>query len=300
MRNPFSESIRVWLYAVGLLFCIQIGMVGGAVLSQDAVISMTLCDLAGEHGDDTERLFPHVGYQISVEPISLPNCDGMAYAIDAQVKGPVWKFSTAHEEIATQLKSEGLVPRSYSVNFSPDVVYVAFLGFLLSAGVSALFLRHQKTLGRFIRTNRERPARKSILATSALSFILLILALWVPMQLLADRILPDYLFLQGEQITFGILGWVFLATLAPFTEEVIFRAWLLEAWDKIWGWRIALPVSAVCFSLAHPMGLIANLIFLVPGIVLGALWLKTRSLSACVATHSAYNTFVLCSLILWR
>ena len=122
----------------------------------------------------------------------------------------------------------------------------------------------------------------------------LIALVWLPFQVFAEDIrIPNYLFVDSEKLLEGVTAWVFSVLLAPLCEEIIFRAWLLEAWRKFVGPWLALVMSAVAFSLVHPMGLVANLIFIIPGLLLGALWLKTRSLITCISTHALYNAFVL-------
>lgn len=77
--------------------------------------------------------------------------------------------------------------------------------------------------------------------------------------------------------------------LIPLSEEIVFRAWLLDRLSQILTPSVALLISAVAFSAVHPMGLAANLIFLIPGLVWGYLWLRYRSLLICTVAHAAYN-----------
>ena len=79
----------------------------------------------------------------------------------------------------------------------------------------------------------------------------------------------------------------------PLVEEIIFRAWLLEAWRRLMSPWLALVITSVIFSLIHPIGLTANIIFVLPGLLWGWLWLRYRSLIVCTAAHSSYNLLAL-------
>lgn len=79
----------------------------------------------------------------------------------------------------------------------------------------------------------------------------------------------------------------------PFAEEVIFRAWLLEAWRHLMGSVPALLLTATIFSAVHPLGVIENAFFLLPGLIWGYLWLRYRSIALCTVAHSTYNAIAL-------
>ena len=80
-----------------------------------------------------------------------------------------------------------------------------------------------------------------------------------------------------------------LILLIPLAEEIAFRSWLLDRLGQVLAPSIALLISAAAFSAVHPMGFIANLIFLLPGLVWGYLWLRYRSLFVCTLAHATYN-----------
>jgi|GEM_PF-7094877 len=94
------------------------------------------------------------------------------------------------------------------------------------------------------------------------------------------------------EVGFSLNNWPALLTLIlliPLAEEIAFRSWLLDRLGQVLAPSIALLISAAAFSAVHPMGLIANLIFLLPGLVWGYLWLRYRSLFVCTLAHATYN-----------
>ena len=94
---------------------------------------------------------------------------------------------------------------------------------------------------------------------------------------------------------FALLAAAVLA--APVIEEVIFRYWLLGRWAPLIGAVPALLLTSLVFAVIHmdfsSWALGGRLIV---GLALGALWLRTRSLLACMAVHAAWNAAVLALL----
>lgn len=79
---------------------------------------------------------------------------------------------------------------------------------------------------------------------------------------------------------------------APFFEEFLFRAWLLERLTRVTPVVVALSVSVAAFVAVHvPRSLFEVIALSTLGIILSWLWLRTRSLSAIVLSHALYNTF---------
>ena len=76
-----------------------------------------------------------------------------------------------------------------------------------------------------------------------------------------------------------------LLVYAPVVEELIFRGVLLQRWSVKWGLRWGLLGSAVVFGVLHPnpVGL------MVFGLVMGLLYVRTRSLWVPVFCHSLNN-----------
>lgn len=79
---------------------------------------------------------------------------------------------------------------------------------------------------------------------------------------------------------------------APIYEEYLFRAWALERYRRALPAWLALALSSFCFVLPHAPDNLADAGMLFGGgIVLGLLWLRTRSLPACIIAHGLYNSF---------
>ncbi len=79
---------------------------------------------------------------------------------------------------------------------------------------------------------------------------------------------------------------------APIYEEYLFRAWALERYRRALPAWLALALSSFWFVLPHAPGNLADAGMLFGGgIVLGLLWLRTRSLPACIIAHGLYNSF---------
>lgn len=76
--------------------------------------------------------------------------------------------------------------------------------------------------------------------------------------------------------------------IAPIAEEVVFRGVLLSALDRRWGAWAAVILSSVIFSLMHvtPFSIPPILVF---GLVLGCLFVWTRSLTVCIVAHAVFN-----------
>ena len=86
---------------------------------------------------------------------------------------------------------------------------------------------------------------------------------------------------------------------APIAEEYVFRAWMLERFGRVMPTSLALLLIAVGFAALHvPQDIVAALTILGVGLLLGLLWLRTRSWLACAVAHGIYNTAVLIVLML--
>lgn len=79
-----------------------------------------------------------------------------------------------------------------------------------------------------------------------------------------------------------------ICVLAPVTEEILMRGFLLGGLSVRYGSAAALLVSALLFALLH-FNMVQTLSAFVCGIFLGLLYLHTGSLFCCVLAHSGYN-----------
>lgn len=104
---------------------------------------------------------------------------------------------------------------------------------------------------------------------------------------------PDGLAESMDQLRpHGPMGWVaavlVLCVIAPIGEELVFRGLLLRGAEHRMGSREALVFSAAFFAAAHLQPYFVAGLFVV-GLVLGAVYQRTRSLIACVYVHGLYN-----------
>lgn len=93
---------------------------------------------------------------------------------------------------------------------------------------------------------------------------------------------PSFSTFSGDRIVDAIL-------LAPFIEEMLFRAWGQSTLEKYFGSVVALLLTATVFSLAHGFDGINTAIAFMNGFAFGLLWIRTRSVLMCVLSHSAFN-----------
>jgi membrane protease YdiL (CAAX protease family) len=104
--------------------------------------------------------------------------------------------------------------------------------------------------------------------------------------------------LGGEQAVAGLATQIPLvsailavAVLAPLAEELFFRGAVLNAWEREYGTSRAVIGSALLFALVHVAGgtaLAVVQVFLL-GLVLGAVYVRTRSLPTVMGLHGAFN-----------
>lgn len=73
---------------------------------------------------------------------------------------------------------------------------------------------------------------------------------------------------------------------APLFEELIFRGILLQRWGTKWGLRWGLWGSSLMFGLLHPNNPLGLTLF---GLVMGLLYIRTRSLWMPVMCHALNN-----------
>jgi membrane protease YdiL (CAAX protease family) len=83
-----------------------------------------------------------------------------------------------------------------------------------------------------------------------------------------------------------------LVLVAPVTEEILFRGWLLRDLEREYGRARALLWSSALFGLVH-MEAPAILYAALGGLVLGAVALRTKSTLASIAMHAGVNALPL-------
>ncbi len=81
--------------------------------------------------------------------------------------------------------------------------------------------------------------------------------------------------------------------MAPVVEEVLFRGIILQRWAEKWGTRNAVIASSALFALGH-VELLGHFVF---GVVMCALYIRTKSLWVPIATHALNNGIVTVSTL---
>lgn len=84
--------------------------------------------------------------------------------------------------------------------------------------------------------------------------------------------------------------------IAPITEEILMRGFVLEMLKKKYHVGLALLVSTVLFALLH-FNMVQTLSALVSGFLLGILYIKTGSVVTTILTHALYNLLSFLSLM---
>ncbi|NMG07004.1 type II CAAX endopeptidase family protein [Brasilonema sp. UFV-L1] len=92
----------------------------------------------------------------------------------------------------------------------------------------------------------------------------------------------------------NLLGAIVLVVVAPLTEEFLFRGIILQRWASKWGIRAGLISSSLLFGIGH-----TNVVGLsMVGMILGVLYIRTRSLMVPIACHAINNSFVVVMTLL--
>jgi len=292
--EKFKRVTVIWLYALLLVMTVQLGVIIGSVFNTEIEVSQSLCLKDFEPVDKHIDFMTGKNTEIILTEKTNSKCAVRAVEMEVYYRGSMFGFFNLDNKISDYLSAREIQTTGRSVQTKPANVASTLFGFFFSAICAIAFLRYQRRKATLIMRPQLAVPFQVTVIMAALCLTGFIALVWLPFQVFAEDIpIPNYLFVDSEKLLEGVTAWVFFVLLAPLSEEIIFRAWLLEAWRKFVGPRLALVMSAVAFSLVHPMGLVANLIFIIPGLLLGALWLKTRSLITCISTHALYNAFVL-------
>lgn len=92
-----------------------------------------------------------------------------------------------------------------------------------------------------------------------------------------------------------ISSFVRVCMIAPIAEEVLMRGYILGGLHSKYGTAVALLVSALLFACLH-FNMVQTISALFCGIILGFLYLKTKSIFCCILSHFLYNAISLFSL----
>ena len=85
---------------------------------------------------------------------------------------------------------------------------------------------------------------------------------------------------------YNILMLFLLVVYAPIVEELVFRGFLLQRWASKWGLRRGLIASSLLFGMLHINNPVGLTLF---GLVMGLLYVRSRSLWIPIACHSLNN-----------
>ena len=85
-----------------------------------------------------------------------------------------------------------------------------------------------------------------------------------------------------------ITGFIEVCIIAPITEEILMRGFVLGMLKKIYHVGLALLVSTVLFALLH-FNMVQTLPALVSGFLFGLLYIKTESVVTTILAHGLYN-----------
>lgn len=105
---------------------------------------------------------------------------------------------------------------------------------------------------------------------------------------------------EGVQQAIGLGGWAILSSViaAPILEEVFFRGLVFESCRERMGRGGALLMSALLFGAIHIVPVQMINAFVV-GLILGYVYLKTRSLLAAIIIHAVNNAIAYATMALF-
>ncbi len=176
---------------------------------------------------------------------------------------------------------------TWAVGAILSAAYVIALG-----AVTLLARRRGATLSAAVGLRRVRIVPLLLGALSAALLGRLLAGAWgLAIQLLgvevpASDLDPTRLFAPGVP---GVVMLVIVAVvLAPVTEEIIFRGVLLPALAGRWGMTTAVVGSSLVFSAIHLVPVAIPAVFLF-ALVVGWLFVRTRSLWVCILAHALFN-----------
>ena len=123
-------------------------------------------------------------------------------------------------------------------------------------------------------------------------------ALFLPLSYLAPEFVRKWAFgsattISPDSLPMWVGHFIVSVVLAPAIEETFFRGLLLQRWAQKYGTLSAVVASSALFAVGH-VELLGHFVF---GVVMCALYLRTRSLLVPMAAH-ALNNFLAMILVL--
>lgn len=86
---------------------------------------------------------------------------------------------------------------------------------------------------------------------------------------------------------------------APITEELLMRGYLLTGLQNKYGTITALLVTTILFAILH-FNFVQTLSAVICGLIIGLLYIKTKSLFCCISAHVLYNSISYFTEIIMR
>ena len=84
---------------------------------------------------------------------------------------------------------------------------------------------------------------------------------------------------------------------APILEEILCRGFLFGAFNRRWGVKLSILLSALFFGLIH-FDLATAVVATVAGIILGVLYVRTSSIFASMIVHAINNAMAFTLIVL--
>jgi len=108
--------------------------------------------------------------------------------------------------------------------------------------------------------------------------------------------------IEAFQFSFDVFSALVVLLFAAFTEEIVFRGYILQTIERAWGTTMAVGISAFAFGFAHLMNEVGGasgsekalsclFLSLEAGLPLAAAYVLTRKLWMPIAMHWAWNFF---------
>lgn len=221
-------------------------------------------------------------------------CADSSLVVLMEFTGSPWGHAKRYRKLRNLASERGLSTRGVSFSYEAQGGAGVGLSGALGAVFALLFIIWQRNSRKFVSSSSESCSALVNMLIGLLGGFLsfaLVTTLFTAFGELNQ--LPSWIVLDYSEWVLEPSHFIFIVVWVPIIEEIVFRAWLLEVWRTYMPPWIALLFTAIAFSFLHPMGLVLNCLFVIPGLIFGLIWLKTRSLSACVVAHSVHNGLTL-------
>lgn len=178
-------------------------------------------------------------------------------------------------------------------SLTPDITFVYYIVQMLPTIAFIVWLRHRAGRGAAIHLGLRHTNLPMILWG-----VVLVMASGVVIEPLLG-LFPTEAY-DNVQQTIGLGGWAILSTVvaAPILEEILFRGLIFESCAEHWGRGVGLVVSALLFGVIHIVPVQVVNAFVV-GLILGYVYLRTRSLLSVIIIHAVNNAIAYATMALF-